>query len=86
VTFRQWCELLGEQGLKVDGKPFKLDDRPAMAWIYDQIPTTREEAYRLRAGADEVRPGRIHGHGDAGRDLPGPEVRARASSACSCPT
>jgi hypothetical protein len=32
--------------MKVDGKPFTLDDRPAMAWIYDQIPSTREEAYR----------------------------------------
>ena len=46
-TFRQWCERLGEGGLKVDGKPFTLDDRPAMAWIYDQVPCTREEAYRL---------------------------------------
>lgn len=33
--------------LKVDGKPFKLDDRPAMAWIYDQVPSTREEAFRM---------------------------------------
>lgn len=47
VTFRQWCEDLGEKGLKVDGKPFMLDDRPAMAWIYDQIPSTDDEAYRL---------------------------------------
>jgi hypothetical protein len=46
MTFRQWCEELGEQGLKVDGKPFKLDNRPAMAWIYDQIPNTRDQAYR----------------------------------------
>ncbi len=45
-TFREWCEQLGRDGLKVDGKPFTLDDRPAMAWIYDQIPSTREEAYR----------------------------------------
>jgi hypothetical protein len=45
-TFREWCEKLGRDGLKVDGKPFTLDDRPAMAWIYDQIPSTREEAYR----------------------------------------
>ena len=34
-------------GLKVDGKPFKLDDRPAMAWIYDQVPSALDEAYRL---------------------------------------
>lgn len=46
VTFRQWCEALGRDGLKVDGKPFRLDDRPAMAWIYDQVPSTEEEAYR----------------------------------------
>ncbi len=44
-TFRQWCERLSKDGLKVDGKAFKLDDRPAMAWIYDQIPSTHEEAY-----------------------------------------
>lgn len=46
-TFRQWCERLAQDGLKVDGKPFKLDDRPAMAWIYDQVPSTADEAYRL---------------------------------------
>jgi len=52
-SFREWCEHLGRgtkpdgsDGLKVDGKRFTLDDRPAMAWIYDQIPSTREEAYR----------------------------------------
>lgn len=47
VTFREWCEQLARDGLKVDGKPFTLDDRPAMAWIYDQIPSTEDEAYRL---------------------------------------
>lgn len=46
-TFRQWCERLANEGLKVDGKPFTLDDRPAMAWIYDQIPSNADEAYRL---------------------------------------
>lgn len=45
MTFRQWCDKLGREGLKVDGKPFELDDRPAMAWIYDQIPSTADEAY-----------------------------------------
>lgn len=45
-TFLEWCIRLGETGLKVDGRPFKLDNRPAMAWIYDQIPSTVEEAYR----------------------------------------
>ena len=47
VTFRAWCEQLGRDGLKVDGHPFKLDDRPAMAWIYDQVPSTEDEAYKL---------------------------------------
>lgn len=46
MGFRAWCEDLGRKGMTVDGKPFTLDDRPAMAWIYDQIPSTREEAYR----------------------------------------
>lgn len=53
-TFREWCERLGRgtkpdgsDGMKVDGKPFTLDDRPAMAWIYDQVPSTHDEAYRL---------------------------------------
>lgn len=46
MTFRAWCEKLGRDGLKVDGKPFTLDDRPAMAWIYDQVPSTHDEAYR----------------------------------------
>lgn len=46
-TFRQWCERLAQEGLKVDGKPFTLDDRPAMAWIYDQVPSNADEAYRL---------------------------------------
>lgn len=44
-TFRVWCERLATDGLKVDGHPFKLDDRPAMAWLYDQIPSTKEEAF-----------------------------------------
>lgn len=47
VTFREWCEDLGRKGMKVDSKPFRLDDRPAMAWIYDQIPHTKDEAYRF---------------------------------------
>ena len=44
MTFRQWCEQLAAEGMKVDGKPFRLDDRPALIPIYDAIPTTREEA------------------------------------------
>lgn len=57
MTFRQWCERLAQErtdprtgekrpGLLVDGKPFTLDNRLAMAWLYDQIPSTREEAFR----------------------------------------
>ena len=45
-TFRQWCERLATQGMRVDGRPFTLSDRPAMAWIYDQVPSTKAEAYR----------------------------------------
>lgn len=44
VTFRQWCEGLAEKGLKVDGKPFSLKNRPALIPVYDAIPTTPEEA------------------------------------------
>lgn len=46
MPFRQWCNNLAQAGMKVDGKPFRLDDRPAMAWVYDQIPTTSDEAFR----------------------------------------
>jgi hypothetical protein len=57
MSFRQWCERLAQDrtdprtgeklpGLRIDGKPFTLADRPAMAWLYDQIPTTREQAFR----------------------------------------
>ncbi len=46
-TFRDWCVRLGQGGLMVDGKPFCLDDRPAMAWIYEQVPSTVDEAFRL---------------------------------------
>src|SRR4051812_927493 len=45
-TFRQWCDQLAADGLKVDGFPFTLENRPAMQWIYDQIPTTIEEAFK----------------------------------------
>lgn len=47
MTFLEWCQKLGREGMKVDGKPFALADRPAMAWIYDQIPSTREDAYNF---------------------------------------
>jgi hypothetical protein len=44
-TFREWCEELGENGLKVDGFTFTLANRPAMHFIYDLIPSTPEEAW-----------------------------------------
>lgn len=44
--FRTWCTRLEAEGLKVDGKPFRLDNRPAMHAIYDAIPTTADEAFR----------------------------------------
>jgi hypothetical protein len=44
MTFRQWCESLAAKGLKVDGKPFNLENRPALIPVYDAIPTTPEEA------------------------------------------
>lgn len=44
-TFLQWCERLEESGLRVDGHPFTLSNRPAMRFIYELIPSTIEEAY-----------------------------------------
>ena len=44
-TFRMWCQRLTIDGLKVDGHPFSVDDRPAMWFIYDQIPCSIEEAH-----------------------------------------
>ncbi|HEX7641996.1 MAG TPA: phage terminase large subunit family protein [Burkholderiaceae bacterium] len=44
-TFRMWCQRLAADGLKVDGHPFSVDDRPAMWFIYDQIPSTIEDAH-----------------------------------------
>jgi len=46
MTFREWVEKLGREGLKVDGKPFTLDNRGALHFIYDLIPTTIEEAHK----------------------------------------
>lgn len=43
--FIDWCERLEAEGLKVDGVPFTLSDRPAMRFIYELIPSTREEAF-----------------------------------------
>ena len=47
ITFRQWCEELAKKGLKVDGKPFSLANRPALIPLYDVIPSTRQEAKDL---------------------------------------
>lgn len=44
-TFRQWCERLEAEGLKVDGHQFTLSNRPAMNFIYDLIPSNHEEAF-----------------------------------------
>jgi len=46
MTFRQWCEDLASRGMKVDRKPFRLDDRPALVPIYDAIPSTKAEAFK----------------------------------------
>ncbi len=47
-TFLDWCDRLAADGLKVDGMPFRLDDRPTMRWIYGLIPSTIEEAFGKR--------------------------------------
>jgi hypothetical protein len=44
-TFLEWCDDLSAKGLKVDGFPFTLKDRPAMRFIYNLIPTTIEDAF-----------------------------------------
>lgn len=46
--FIDWCERLEHEGLKVDGGPFTLSDRPAMRFIYELIPSTVEEAFERR--------------------------------------
>lgn len=54
-TFRVWCERLAQAGLKVDGHPFTLANRPALHAIYDLIPADPVDAYDrvivLRKGA-----------------------------------
>ena len=45
MGFRAWCETLGAKGLKVDGLPFTLTNRPALHAVYDSIPRTIEEAF-----------------------------------------
>lgn len=43
--FIDWCERLEKDGLKVDGVPFTLSNRPAMRFIYELIPSTVQEAF-----------------------------------------
>lgn len=45
MTFTQWCEELGRAGMKVDGMPFTLDNRPAMRFLYDLIPSDIDKAH-----------------------------------------
>jgi hypothetical protein len=44
-TFLSWCDRLENEGLKVDGHPFTLSDRPAMRFIYEMIPTEVEDGF-----------------------------------------
>ena len=46
MTFVEWCEQLAKDGLEVDGIPFSLDDRPAMRWLYELMPSTIEDAHK----------------------------------------
>ena len=58
MSFREWCESLAEDrvgpkgevipGMKIDGKPFSLKDRPALIPLYDRIPTTVDQARGFR--------------------------------------
>lgn len=45
-TFVAWCDRLARDGLRVDGHPFTLESRPAMRFIYEQIPSSIEEAHK----------------------------------------
>lgn len=56
MDFPSWCESIAKdrmdlrtgrmlRGLRVDGVPFSLADRPAMKWIYACMPSTPAEAF-----------------------------------------
>jgi hypothetical protein len=47
MTFTEWVEQLGRDGMRVDGIPFTLDNRPAMRFLYDLMPSTEAEAFNL---------------------------------------
>jgi hypothetical protein len=44
-TFWQWACRLERDGAQVDGKPFNLSRRRAMAWFYENFPSTPEECH-----------------------------------------
>ena len=44
MTFRQWCEDLAEKGLMIENRPFSLRGNDALEELYDEIPTTLDEA------------------------------------------
>ena len=46
MTFLQWVDRLTANGLRVDGNPFSLEDRPALREIYAAIPSTKAEIGR----------------------------------------
>lgn len=48
MTFIQWVDRLTENGLRVDGRPFSLEDRPALRQIYEAIPSTKAEGYNKK--------------------------------------
>lgn len=45
MEFVDWCEALGDAGLLVDGIPFTLKNRPAMRWVYEQVPSNPDSAF-----------------------------------------
>lgn len=47
MTFLQWCNRLAADGMKIDGKPFRLDNRPALIPLYEAIPSLKEDAKDL---------------------------------------
>jgi hypothetical protein len=39
-TFVDWCDRLARTASRSTASPSSLDDRPAMRWIYEQVPST----------------------------------------------
>lgn len=46
MKFRDWCDWVGSRGLMIDGHRFTLSNRRALWEIYDQIPSSPEDAYK----------------------------------------